>query len=783
MKLALDVQIRPTRIGLLVAPDDETSISRFQRLCTCLWGGALNPIIPVSDVVPERWRKPNVPGSGVDLARRYLEFFEPDVLVEATPGLAERVGYGPGNGDTDHILALDALFSLERGDIAAGLLATDAYAHRHDRESRFVQRDPSPRVMASEDGEPHYAELVWGAFPNDPALGFVRKAYETAFAPVEVAATAEAWVEYQRQGAGGPFMAGLDGVDLVPRDDVVERYFIFDPADPLDRIDFWNLRLFRAPVRGVPLAWLPAAEPVIRQAIADAALLSGSETVSSAPTTVLEFSESLSSEKVEAAIRDHFDNLPPNAVTFQTFYDRPRKLSAGHTAPPQRLDVEAGRRSLEVVVDDQLRLGFDTLSPPFKVSHGFNAYRWINILGFPYISLEADIATLYPLSAGQRGYPAVNWRQWSRMSATREGLLLPQWRQDERGELELQTQGQAVRDWVQRKGFKAEPSGAGRIAQELLRALGGPWGAYLVSDPAILKLLDGMAASQIEHSGEGEDRVVRRFEGKTASVSDWRGLLNRLAKEKDYRHEVSAFVERNILKLGLSARCAFCTQDNWYPLDRFGYELPCERCLRSFPLPEEVTRSRSWRYRVIGSFAVPNYADGAYSVALTLRLFGLLLARQADMTASTALEFSLDGRKVETDFLFWWRPRAGGDLGAAPHVVFGEAKSFAVNAIDARSIDGLRAIADLFPGGFAVVAKLGDRFSESEQALLRDFVSERTEGGHDTPLIVLTGRELLARTSVSATWTKAGGAHAASVDDQLGKDLRRFAELTRGLYL
>ena len=52
---------------------------------------------------------------------------------------------------------------------------------------------------------------------------------------------------------------------------------------------------------------------------------------------------------------------------------------------------------------------------------------------------------------------------------------------------------------------------------------------------------------------------------------------------------------------------------------------------------------------------------------------------------------------------------------------FGGAKSFAVNAID------------------------------TQQALLRGFVSERAEQGRDNPLTVLTGRVLLTRESVSAT--------------------------------
>ena len=50
------VRLRPTRIALLVRPSDLTSIRRFMRACTCLWGGVYNPIIPVFRSCPPDWR-------------------------------------------------------------------------------------------------------------------------------------------------------------------------------------------------------------------------------------------------------------------------------------------------------------------------------------------------------------------------------------------------------------------------------------------------------------------------------------------------------------------------------------------------------------------------------------------------------------------------------------------------------------------------------------------------------------------------------------------------------
>jgi hypothetical protein len=83
------LRLRPTRIGFLADPNDREAIQKIFQLGSCLWGGLFNPIIPVCDTIPEAWTDPLfTPPSPDELARGYVDFFEPDVFVEARPGLA-----------------------------------------------------------------------------------------------------------------------------------------------------------------------------------------------------------------------------------------------------------------------------------------------------------------------------------------------------------------------------------------------------------------------------------------------------------------------------------------------------------------------------------------------------------------------------------------------------------------------------------------------------------------------------------------------------------------------
>jgi hypothetical protein len=91
--VSASLRLRPTRIGFLVDPADADSLRRVFQVCTCLWGGAYNPIIPVCSSIPDCWRDdPFLDPSPTELANGYINFFEPDVFVEAREGLADAIG-------------------------------------------------------------------------------------------------------------------------------------------------------------------------------------------------------------------------------------------------------------------------------------------------------------------------------------------------------------------------------------------------------------------------------------------------------------------------------------------------------------------------------------------------------------------------------------------------------------------------------------------------------------------------------------------------------------------
>ncbi|MGF1902317.1 hypothetical protein [Aliivibrio sifiae] len=87
-------RLRPTRFAFLVRGNDSKKIAEVFKINTCLWGGMFNPIIPIYKRTPQWWsRDVKCKESPSDFLNRYLDFFEPDFLVECEEGLALNCGF------------------------------------------------------------------------------------------------------------------------------------------------------------------------------------------------------------------------------------------------------------------------------------------------------------------------------------------------------------------------------------------------------------------------------------------------------------------------------------------------------------------------------------------------------------------------------------------------------------------------------------------------------------------------------------------------------------------
>src|ERR1700735_2039221 len=254
---------------------------------------------------------------------------------------------------------------------------------------------------------------------------------------------------------------------------------------------------------------------------------------------------------------------------------------------------------------------------------------------------------------------------------------------------------------------------------------------------------------------------------------------------------LDAFVKAGILRLGLSIQCPNCLNHNWCGLHEVDEQVVCERCLMRFDFPQGTLNfdHTPWQFRVVGPFAAPNYAGGAYGTVLALRAFSENLGGDAQLTYSTGLDIAGPDSKCEVDFAFWYRRGRSFDQDEEPVLAFGEAKSFAEEPFKQRDIERMEALAKKFPGAFLVFATMKDSLSDDEQAAIGKLTLQGREllksGEPRNPVVVLTAAEMFSDWHIKHTWENLDGKHKELVSPAyVGLDnLWDFADLTQQLYL
>ena len=308
----------------------------------------------------------------------------------------------------------------------------------------------------------------------------------------------------------------------------------------------------------------------------------------------------------------------------------------------------------------------------------------------------------------------------------------------------------------------------------------------------MLRFINRLAMQTRRRGNEDEGFTFEEeFPGRAASIQDWNQKINEL-KSKRFLPvlDLSSYTQCNVIRLGLETACSHCTAKNWHNLDEVGYEVRCERCLKIYGFPQAKLESsnKNWKYRVVGPFAVPEYARGSYSALLTIKaLSETIITPIGDhVNYITGLDLKSNSEKCEIDFALWIADKIEFDTCSDPKLVIGEAKSFASEAIGEKDILKLKIAGEMLPNSIIVISVLKDDFSDEEKNLLAQFVEWAREPVNHKPrhwVILLTGTELFATHDIRGAWKDKGEPHSKYSNYQFARTLKDLAECTQAIYL
>ena len=251
--IRVDIRLRPIRFGFLVRTDDEERISEIFRINTCLWGGMFNPIIPFLECVPSWWERHGFGSEDANqIMNGYLDFFEPDFLVEAEEGLADGFGF-----DRDRVLHFTDFLQIpgEWDPEKYGLGVHDVYSALYQEIFRFETRH-QPKIVSVEPRDSAYSNFVasnFGSFPIQEQFGYFERNYKDVFNPEHIILDSTTLSNLYKSRHDAPLSMSRAKLQIDYHGHQEFRLFILNAKQASDLVDFWNLRATHENVLAIPI--------------------------------------------------------------------------------------------------------------------------------------------------------------------------------------------------------------------------------------------------------------------------------------------------------------------------------------------------------------------------------------------------------------------------------------------------------------------------------------------------------------------------------------------------
>jgi len=779
--ISVNVRLRPVRFGFLVRPDDRRRTLEIFRVTTCLWGGTYNPIIPTLKQVPKWWdRHGHRFETAAQIVNGYLDFFEPDFIVEAEPGLADGLGF-----DKKRVLKLSDVLTRDgdRDRRGCGLNVFNLYKDLYRKDFQFARRHEHDIVSVVPE-KPSFTALtacLFGAFPTESDLKYLGEAFTDAFGPKTVSLNGATLANLYKTGCTSALRLGHSKIKVNYHDHDDPALFVLDANQPRDLIDYWNLRAIMRHVVPIPVQWVAELSDFCKAFILSnyRPLPGNSFSVMIQPRVM--FSRSILSDDIQRLYAEYFRVDVTDANCRQDWYPPIWRPSSENVVRTMRPTLSGAEKKFDTpVVVDTPTIHFDGLYPEFADDYG-NENRWANVVSLKEWTKTGQIATVFPCDYKNPALPKFEISLLSFLLPTTEGFVIfPQFKNlPERWDMLDGTT--AINKWLKTHQINAALSDAGRATQQIVQTLGGFWGVASFAHPKIVKVLNDMS---------------RRPISRSAHHHEFKNKVQNAAKDDSWRVlNFKDLVEKGAVELGLEVKCTKCSSWSWYSLKQLDYQLSCGLCLRQygFPIVEPNSNSR-WAYRLVGPFALPDYARGGYAASLSIRFFSEIVGlHDVEVTWSAGQELELaPNDKLESDFILWYQRKQTFGHVSPTEIVFGEAKSFGREVFEADDVAAMKKLALRFPGSILVFStmKEADELSTDEVGRIaklaewgREYLRDRRQTR--APVIVLTGTELFAPCNLRIAWKEKGGRHAQLIEPAWVREenLRVLANMTQQLYL
>jgi len=266
----------------------------------------------------------------------------------------------------------------------------------------------------------------------------------------------------------------------------------------------------------------------------------------------------------------------------------------------------------------------------------------------------------------------------------------------------------------------------GKLADEVLKNIGGINGTYLLSNASLLKIIELF-----------EDGKVVNFKHLLAEIK--RNIGN-----KNAENVIARLLENKIIELGATLQCKVCNQRTFYLPNEINLEITCSICRNKYNLPSHKPSEIEWSYRGIGPFSKNNKVGGIISVFLCLKLlkdeFG---ERSGSISALIGFELIKKGenpKEVDLGALI----KEKYDDEQPPNLFLCECKTY--KRFTKKDFERMKELGNEFPNSILTFSTLNDSLEDSEKREFKKLVKYFRKGVGNrprNPILILTANELM----------------------------------------
>jgi len=677
----VDIKARPLRLAYLVDPRDPDQIRDAIRLSSTLWGGAYFPIIPLYKRLPNSWKQMHLRGDKIEVVLQgYLEAFDPDVLVGVSQDIPEIIK----NSGLDivppteiwQVLATGLTLSPSYG-VGIFELLGDIFEQHFRYKAKYPVKVVFPKV-------PQGLSLFWASvFGEIPQIldAAINARFRDAVEINDVDFTTDQFSDMMKANVLFPRRIAQYGLNHVRRTGIrgrEARAFYFDATKTEDIIDFWNLRALGQPVFPIPkqlqndagvraslLEFLKAHRipwphnPKVRD---HAAVVRSRH---STMDQMQEFGQSFPND--QSIDPSAFDSL----FSLQHWYPRMWDEWARDkdAAIPDDLYAD-DEHSIDLAEKSDLTIHLKSLLPSFAAEHVYHDNpRCANDISFHLYGTDQYFAEVFPKPAGTHLMRAVGGMTSSRDEwRISRGRLARLIKRDFSEWLTIPLAENVMTAWLTDLGWKPKLSPPGILAKQIYAQLDGH--LFPLHHEKLLGLLEHMNGGNVnrDHSPVSDNSLTAELE-RDLPIGE---IKNRLttAHGNLYEHLVS----KGVFRLGNRVQCPQCMRNSWFSLPNVQESLTCPKCLRTFSALGNLTNG-VWTYKTAGPFSVPAYAEGAYTVLLTIEFFSDRKFPTIRTTPIFSFTAEAPGKgKLEADCALLWEESVYGER--RDGVLFCECKTY-----------------------------------------------------------------------------------------------------------